>query len=141
MSEKSKRRALTRAQNYQLTEAIKARAEIIKQERPSWAQLTRQLCEALKFSTAESAVQEICGLIGLTWEMPTAAGAGAKSRLYGRLEAVEKAAAEARQRVEKAQADADVLRALVHHLYEQVGEKPPAGYTIPPRAAVTVNVK
>ncbi len=123
---KKKGSHLTHEQFYQLVQWVASNGERLMKEKPTYKEAARQAAAALGVEgvSEDASLKKAMKLAGIEWESACAGG-----RTYARIKPADYEAL--KTRLKQSEADVAVLRGLIHHLYTEIGAKPPAGYVIP----------
>jgi hypothetical protein len=138
-----KRKNITHQQFYQLCSWLQANAERLMREKPKYAEAAVQAEEELGFAVSSAhTLKEAMDTTHVLWDSPAPGGpikreeaaklAELAQRTTRRVDDLERLHGEDATKAKRLEADVAWLRALVHHLYRKLGEKPPQGYVLPP---------
>jgi len=107
------KRRVTHEQFYHLTQWLGTHAEPLKKECPSYRLAAQQASVDLGFPLSTDSLEAAIAATGITWERSPHGGGLPKGK------------------TKQLEAEIAVLRGLVHHLYRELGAKPPSGYLLP----------
>jgi hypothetical protein len=132
-SGRAKVNRLNHGQFYKLCVWVSSNAEQLMKDRPMYKVAAEQATKELGFMVSPtSSLLEAMRETNVTWETPVKGGMGSRKRLEGDFQRAREETARHKERIIKLEADMAWMRALVHQLYHKLGEKPPAGYQLPP---------